>query len=99
MAMPLALTHGERDAALADHFVIASRQTAHEFVGVRRLRRRDDRGAARGRTPIRDVVGDGHRQQKRILEQERDALAHARAGLRSRRSRPSRRTQPVARIE
>src|SRR5438876_7565423 len=65
----LALAARKLDTALANLRVVATREPDDEIVGVRRLRRGNDRVVADySVAAVRDVLGDAGRKQHRILQ-------------------------------
>ena len=68
----LALAARERQAALADHGVVALRQRRDEVVRLRAARRLLDLGVARIRPREGDVVAHRGGEQERVLRDRRD---------------------------
>src|SRR3954447_23676956 len=75
---PLALPAGERDAALADHGVVAIREPLDEVVRLRLTCRQLDLGGGRIRPPEGDVLPRGRGEEERILAHDADRLAQRR---------------------
>src|ERR1035437_522577 len=75
---PLALAAGEIGAALAQHRVVALRQSADEFIGFGGACRSFDLGPRCVGAAIGNVLGDRQREQKRLLEHQGDLAAQAR---------------------
>ena len=72
----LPLPAREPDAALADHRVVALRQTQDELLGVRGARGRAELVGARVGLAHPDVVLDGAVEEPRVLADERHAASH-----------------------
>ena len=71
----LALAARKLPTALADLCVIAAREPDDEIVGVRSLRRGNDRVAADPVVAVRDVLGDARGEEHRILQHDRELPA------------------------
>ncbi len=72
---PLPLAARERDAALADHRLVALRQPLDELVRLREPRDALDLGVAHLRAAERDVLAHGRREEERILRDDADLAA------------------------
>ena len=77
---PLALTAGERDAALADHGLVAVRQGLDELVRLGRARRLLDLLVGRVGRAEGDVLADGRGEEERILRDHADLSPERPAG-------------------
>jgi hypothetical protein len=75
---PLPLTAGQREAALADHRVVAVGQLGDERVGLCGPRRRRDLLVGRVRAAVGDVGAHGVREEERLLEHHADRAAQRR---------------------
>src|SRR5918911_2239654 len=69
---PLALTSGERDPALADHRVVALRQTLHELVRLREPRDARELLVVEIADAEGDVLPHRRREEERILRDDAD---------------------------